>query len=52
LKFFATQRLEIRKGEKIEESKEQVGYKAKVKVVKNKIAPPFKSCEVPIKFNQ
>ena len=52
LKFFATQRIEIRRGEKIEESKEQVGYKAKVKVVKNKIAPPFKSCEVVIRFNQ
>ncbi len=52
LKFFATQRIEIRRGEKIEESKEQVGYKAKVKVVKNKIAPPFKSCEIVIRFNQ
>jgi len=52
LKFFATQRIEIRRGEKLEESKEQVGYKAKVKVVKNKIAPPFKHCEVLIRFNQ
>jgi recombination protein RecA len=52
LKFFATQRIEIRRWEKIEENKEQMGYKAKVKVVKNKIAPPFKSCEVVIRFNQ
>jgi len=29
-----------------------VGYKAKIKVVKNKIAPPFKSCEIVIKFNE
>ena len=52
LKFFATQRIEIRRGEKLEENKEQMWYKAKVKVVKNKIAPPFKSCEVLIRFNQ
>ncbi len=52
LKFFATQRIEIRRGEKIEENKEQMWYKAKIKVVKNKIAPPFKHCEVVIRFNQ
>jgi len=52
LKFFASQRIEIRRWEKLEESKEQVWYKAKIKVVKNKIAPPFKSCEVLIRFNQ
>ena len=50
LKFFASQRIEIRRWEKIEENKEQIWYKAKIKVVKNKIAPPFKKCEVTIKF--
>ncbi|MBS8122002.1 recombinase RecA [Candidatus Vampirococcus lugosii] len=52
LKFFASQRIEIRRGEKIEEDKEQIGYKAKIKVVKNKISPPFKTAEITVKFNQ
>ncbi len=52
LKFFASQRIEIRRWEKLEENKEQLWYKAKIKIVKNKIAPPFKHCEVLIRFNQ
>ena len=52
LKFYASQRLEIRRGEKIEENKELIGYATKVKIVKNKIAAPFRSAEIPIKFNQ
>ncbi|HMT00893.1 MAG TPA: recombinase RecA [Candidatus Absconditabacterales bacterium] len=52
LKFFASQRLEIRKGEKIEEEKEQIGYYAKVKIVKNKISAPFKACEIAVKWKQ
>ena len=50
LKFYASQRLEIRKGDKIDENKEQVGYYAKVKVAKNKVAPPFKTCTIPVRF--
>lgn len=52
LKFFTTQRIEIRRWEKLEENKEQKWYKAKIKIVKNKIAPPFRKCEVLIRFNQ
>lgn len=48
LKFFASQRLEIRKGEKIMEEKEQIGYNVKVKTVKNKIFAPFKAVELPV----
>lgn len=51
LKFFASQRLEIRRGEKIEENKELIGYMTKIKIVKNKISAPFKSAEIPVKFN-
>jgi recombination protein RecA len=50
LKFFASQRLEIRRGEKIEENKELIGYNTKVKIVKNKISAPFKTAEIPVKF--
>ena len=51
LKFFASQRIEIRKGDKIMEDKEQVGYFAKIKIAKNKIFAPFKTAELPIKWN-
>ncbi len=45
LKFYASVRLDVRKGEVIREDGEAVGCRTKVKVVKNKVAPPFKSCE-------
>lgn len=50
LKFYASQRLEIRRGEKMTKNKEDYGYYAKIKVVKNKVAPPFKVAMVPIHF--
>lgn len=50
LKFYASQRLEVRRGEKIAEAKVDIGYKAKIKVVKNKVAAPFKKAEITVMF--
>ena len=46
LKFYASVRLDVRKGEMIKEGTEIIGNKIKVKVVKNKVAPPFKAVEI------
>ena len=52
LKFYASVRLEIRKGEAIKSSDGFVGNKTNIKVVKNKMAPPFKSCSVDIIYGE
>ena len=45
LKFYSSVRMDIRKGEPIKEGANVVGTKTKVKIVKNKVAPPFKKAE-------
>lgn len=52
LKFFASQRIELRKATAIKEKEEVVGNNVKVKVVKNKIAPPMKVCTLPLMFGK
>jgi recombination protein RecA len=46
LKFYSSARLDIRKVSTIKEGDETVGSRVKVRVVKNKVAPPFRSCEL------
>jgi len=52
LKFYATIRIDIRKSEAIKEGKEVVGNKTKVKIVKNKVAPPFRTCVVEMMYGE
>ncbi len=52
LKFYSSVRLEIRKGEQIKAGENVVGNKTNIKVVKNKMAPPFKNCTVDITYGR
>ncbi|KAJ3618749.1 hypothetical protein Zmor_008761 [Zophobas morio] len=52
LRYYSSLRLEIRKGETLMQNGSPVANKMKVKVTKNKVAPPFKNCQITIAYNK